>query len=67
MPVRYLGRGIEDTVREGLRKFLADDPGTLKLALELLEVYAREGRNGVRKLIQELVEAGNIGSEAAEA
>ncbi len=67
MSVRYLGRGIEDMIREGLRKFLSDDPETFKLALKLLEVYSRKGRSGVRRLMQELVEADSIGSETTEA
>ncbi len=43
-------------IREELRKVLSDDPEALRLAEEILEVYAREGGSGVRRYIAKLVE-----------
>lgn len=67
MSVRYLGRGIEDALRDEYRKVLAGDQEALRLALRLLDAYAKEGRAGVRRIIKELLEEDSVGSEAEEA
>lgn len=67
MSVRHMGKGIEDTLREELEEQLKDDPETLNLALQLLDVYVHEGRRGVRRLIARLAEADDFEGENPKA
>ncbi|AKG39028.1 hypothetical protein MA03_06945 [Infirmifilum uzonense] len=62
-----MGKGLEESIREELKELLGDDQEALSIALSLLERYVQEGSRGVRRRIAELLEAGNIESEATEA
>ncbi|MEZ0345086.1 MAG: hypothetical protein ABWK01_00830 [Infirmifilum sp.] len=67
MSTRYIGRGVEEALREELREALSEDPEALALSLRLLDEFVHKGPKGVRKFLNMLVEAGDVEGEAAEA
>ena len=62
---RFIGVGVEREVRKLLKQELSTNPKALSLAQQILEVYAREGRKGVVRLVRNLVE-GETGAGSAE-
>ena len=53
---KYLGKSIENILREALEKEFSRDPETLNLAIKLLETYKVRGSRGVKELLYSLVE-----------
>lgn len=61
-----MGVSVERTVRDILRKELADDSEALRIAEKILEAYVAGGRKAVKHVIKSMLE-GELRVSATEA
>ncbi len=64
---RYIGKSVEESIRNELRRILSDDVEAMKLAEEILNKYVEGGYRAVKDFVNRLIEgAEKIGGHTKE-